>query len=149
MQKEILLQILDQSRNDCDRITAKINNSNAVYRLTPQTASVGFIYRHIGEATNVITQFFGFNNEIEATTLGQTDNGKHYDLEESRMLIDKAYSILEELIHETSDSAWLEEIETSLFGKLSRIKVFSITLFHISHHCGQIASAIVKGGKFQ
>ncbi|MCY1541002.1 hypothetical protein D9M68_766740 [compost metagenome] len=93
----------------------------------------------------MLGQFFGYKTDVAGTTLGQIDSGKAYDLETSRMLFEQGYFTLEKLINETPDEAWLEEIDTTWFGKISRIKLFSITLFHNSHHCGQIASAIVKG----
>src|SRR5699024_357621 len=80
MQKEILLQMVEQSRMDCFRTLQDIDADNADFRLTEQTASVGFIYRHIGEATNLITQFFGYKTDVEGITMGQTDTGKDYDL---------------------------------------------------------------------
>ncbi|MEX2437843.1 MAG: DinB family protein, partial [Candidatus Babeliales bacterium] len=116
--------------------------------LTEQTASVGFIYRHIGEATNLMAQFFGYNTDVEGTTMGQTDTGKDYDLETSRMLVEEGYATLEKLVNETAENEWLEEVDTSWFGTLSRINLLAITLFHNSHHYGQIASASVKGKKY-
>ena len=148
MQKQILLQIVEQNRKDCFRILKKINTDNADFRLTEQTASVGFIYRHISEATNLMAQFFGYETDIEGTTMGQADTGKDYDLETSRKLVEEGYATLEKLINETTDDEWLEEVDTSWFGTLSRINLFAITLFHNSHHCGQIASTIVKGKKY-
>lgn len=148
MQKQILLQMVEQSRNDCFRILQDIDTDNADFRLTDQTASVGFIYRHIGEATNLMAQFFGYDTDVEGTTMGKTDTGKVYDLETSRMLVDRGYSNLEQLVNETSDNEWFEKVETSWFGELSKINLLAITLYHNSHHCGQIASAIVKGKKY-
>jgi uncharacterized damage-inducible protein DinB len=148
MHKQILLHMVEQSRMDCFRTLKNINTDNADFRLTEQTASVGFIYRHIGEATNLMAQFFGYKTDVEGTTMGQTDTGEDYDLETSRMLVEEGYNTLEELVKETSDEEWLEEIETTWFGKLPRINLFAITLYHNSHHCGQIASAIVKGKKY-
>lgn len=140
--------MVEQSRQDCFRILEDVNADNADYRLTEQTASVGFIYRHIGEATNLMAQFFGYETDVEGTTMGQIDKGKDYDLETSRMLVEKGYTKLEKLVDETSENEWLEKVETSWFGKLPRINLFAITLNHNSHHCGQIASAIVKGKRY-
>lgn len=147
MQNEILAQVLEQNRMDCSHFCKNITAENTDYRLTDQTASVGFIYRHIGEVTNLIAQFFGYKTEIEGTTIGQLDSGKQYDLETSRKYFEEGYNILKKMVVETSDKEWLEEIETTWFGKIQRIKLFSILLFHNSHHCGQISSAIVKGRK--
>ena len=148
MQKQILFQMVEQSRIGCFKILDDIHADNADFRLTEQTASVGFIYRHIGEATNLMAQFFGYKTGVEATTMGQSDTGESYDLETSRMLVKKGYTTLETLVNETSDDEWLEKVNTSWFGEISRINLLAITLYHNSHHCGQIASAIVKGKKY-
>lgn len=145
MQKEILLQMLEQNQKDCSYFCKNINAKNIDLRLTEQTASVGFIYRHIAETTNLIGQFFGYETMVEGTTIGQEDTGKQYDLETSRLLFQQGYSTFEKLVNETSDKEWLEDVETTWFGAISRIKLFSLTLFHNSHHCGQISSTIAKG----
>lgn len=147
MQKEILLQILEQNRIDCSHFCKNINAENIDLRLTEQTASVGFIYRHIGETTNLIGKFFGYETDVEGTTMGQKDTGIQYELEISRAYFENGYNTLEKLVANTTDNEWLEEIDTAWFGKLSRIKLFSILLFHNSHHCGQISSAVLKGKK--
>lgn len=145
MQKEILVQLLEQNRKDCSYFCKKINLENSSFRLTEQTASVGFIYRHIGETTNLIGGFLGCETDIEGTTLGRQDTGIQYDLEMSHIYFERGYNMLRKLVDETTDDKWLQEIDTPWFGRLSRIKLFSIVLFHNSHHCGQISSAILKG----
>jgi len=147
MQKEILLQILEQNQMDCSHFCKNISAENRDFRLTEQTASVGFIYRHIGETTNLIGEFFGYETDVEGTTMGQKDTGIQYDLETSRAYFENGYNTLKELVVNTADKEWLEEIDTTWFGKISRIKLFSILLFHNSHHCGQISSTILKGKK--
>lgn len=147
MQKEILLQMLEQNRIDCSHFCKNINAENVDFRLTEQTASVGFIYRHIGETTNLIGGFLGYETDVEGTTIGQKDTGTQYDLEVSRAYFENGYNTLEKLIVNTTDNEWLEEIDTAWFGKISRIKLLSILLFHNSHHCGQISSAVLKGKK--
>ncbi len=147
MQKEILLQMLEQNHKDCSYFCKNINEENMCFRLTEQTASIGFIYRHIAETTNLIAQFLGYETDIEGTTMGQEDKGIGYNLETSRMYFEEGYNTLNKLITNTTDDEWLEEVDTTWFGKISRIKLFSILLFHNSHHCGQISSAILKGRK--
>ena len=147
MQKEILLQLLEQNKKDCLYFCKNINEQTIDKRLANQTASVGFIYRHIGETMNLIGQFLGYKTDVAGTTIGQKDTGSQYDLKTSQMYFENGYNTLEKLVVNTTDKEWLEEIETTWFGKISRIKLFSILLFHNSHHCGQISSAILNGKK--
>ena len=79
--------------------------------------------------------------------MGESDSGREYDLKTSRNIFEQGYKTLEKLVNETNGNDWLEEIETPWFGKISRIKLYSLTLFHNAHHCGQIATAIKKGKK--
>jgi uncharacterized damage-inducible protein DinB len=145
MQKTILLQMLEQNKMDCSHFCKNINQENSTNRLIETTASVGFIYRHVGETTNLIGQFFGYETTVEGTTIGQKDIGKFYDLETSRQYFENGYSTLQKLVNNTPDTDWLVEIDTTWFGKISRIRLLSLLLFHNSHHCGQISSAIAKG----
>ena len=84
MQKEIVSEILRQnqftSHFSFDRVTAE----NASLRLNDKTASIGFIYRHIGETMNLFGQFLGIPTDVTNTTMGQTDNGQGLDVEVSR-----------------------------------------------------------------
>lgn len=148
MHKEILFQMLEQNRKDCTYFCKNINAGNIDFRLTEQTASIGFIYRHIGETIHLLAQFFGYQTDVEDTTMGQSDARNEYDLKTSQDIFERGYKTLEKLVNETTENDWTEDIETPWFGKISRIKLYSIILFHNAHHCGQIASAIVKGQKF-
>jgi hypothetical protein len=148
MYKTILLQQLEQSKKDCSRLLGKITPENAGFRLTEKTASVGFIYRHIGEALVLLAQSFGHKTNVPGTTMGKPDAGTEYDLNESKQILEEGYAALEKHVNQASEKEWLEEIDNAWFGRISRIKLYSITVFHNSYHCGQIASALVKGKRF-
>lgn len=149
MQKNIIHEILEQSKLTGSFALNKINSENIHFRLNEKAASVGFIYRHIGETTNTFGQFLGIKTNVVNTTLLQNDTGKMYDIETSRALIERGYLMLEKLVNEMPDEDWLEKIETPFFGTVSKIRLFSHILFHISHHCGQISSTIAKGKYFE
>ena len=123
MQKELLLDMLAQNT---------------------QAASVGFIYRHIGETINLFGWFFGIPTDVQNTTMGQQDTGQHYDLETSHKMVEKGYKTLHQYILDTPDSAWLDPIDTPFFGTVSRIRLFSHILFHTSHHAGQISLTLSR-----
>ena len=145
MQKEILREVLVQNMTTCSFAFEKITEENAMLRLNQQAASVGFIFRHIGETMNLFGQFFGVPTEVRNTTMGQTDSGETYDVATSRSLVDKGYAIFSKLVEEEPEQAWLEQIETPFFGSVSRVRLFSHVLFHNSHHAGQISMTLAKG----
>ncbi len=145
MQKELLREILSQNQLSCSFAFQKINNETVNLRLNPSAASVGFMYRHIGETMNLFGFFFGLPSTVTNTTMGEKDENKSYNLEESHRMVQKGFKMLEKLIEKSTDSSWNDEIDTPFFGKVSKIKLFSHVLFHNSHHAGQIALTIAKG----
>jgi hypothetical protein len=59
MQKEILLEMVKQNQFTSHFSFDKVTEENASLRLNDKTASIGFIYRHIGETISLFGQFFG------------------------------------------------------------------------------------------
>jgi uncharacterized damage-inducible protein DinB len=145
MQREFLQNIIAQNQLTCSFAFKKISNENAGFRLNKQAASVGFIYRHIGETINLFSTFFGCPTDVLNTTMGQTDNGQGKNIEESRQLVEKGYGVWQQIIEITPDEEWLTLIDTPFFGKVTKLRLFSHVLFHNSHHCGQISLTISKG----
>ncbi|GGD75549.1 hypothetical protein GCM10011514_44340 [Emticicia aquatilis] len=145
MQKELLAEMLVQNQFTNSFAFEKITNENLHKRLNEQAASVGFIYRHIGETMNLFGYFFGIPSEVPNTTMGQQDIGQDFDLETSQTYVAKGYEMLKKLVEETTDEDWLTEIDTPFFGKVSKIRLFSHVLFHNSHHGGQISLTLSKG----
>lgn len=94
---------------------------------------------------NLFGLFLGVQTDVQNTTMGQQDTGQHFDLNTSRHLVEEGYETLEKLIEDTSDSAWLDPIETPFFGTVSRMRLFSHVLFHTSSHAGQISLTLAKG----
>jgi uncharacterized damage-inducible protein DinB len=147
MQKEILLEILKQNQFTSHFSLDRVNEQSAALRLNDKAASVGFIYRHIGETMNLFGQFFGVPTDVTNTTMGQTDNGQAFDLEQSRDLISRGYGVLKGLVENSADEDWLKPVDTPFFGTVSRIRLFAHVLFHNSHHAGQISMTLAKGSK--
>jgi hypothetical protein len=87
MQKEILLEILKQNQFTSHFSFDRVSEENASHRLNDKTASIGFIYRHIGETMNLFGQFLGILTDVINTTIGQTDNGQVFEVEYSRPLL--------------------------------------------------------------
>ena len=145
MQKAVLLEMVRQneltSRFSLDRVT----EANARLRLNERAASIGFVFRHIGETMNLFGQMLGIPTDVKNTTIGRVDEGAAYDVAQSRELIQRGYRTLEALVERGSDADWLEPIETPFFGTVPRIRLFAHVLFHTSHHAGQISLTLAKG----
>jgi uncharacterized damage-inducible protein DinB len=145
MEKEIFKDLLAQNRLSCSYAFTKVNQENVSKTLNENTASVGFIYRHVGETMLQFGYFFGMPSEIQNTTLGRQDEGQGKNFEESKKLMEQGFKLLEEIIESTPSSGWSEIVETPFFGAVSKTRLFSHILYHNSYHAGQIALALKRG----
>jgi uncharacterized damage-inducible protein DinB len=145
MQKEILLEMVKQNQFTSHFSFDKVTEENAGLKLNDKTASIGFIYRHIGETISLFGQFFGIPTDVKNTTIGQIDQGQHYDVGQSRELIEQGYKMLQNLVETSTGEDWLKPVDTPFFGTVSRARLFAHVLFHNSHHAGQISMTLAKG----
>jgi uncharacterized damage-inducible protein DinB len=147
MQKDVLLEIVKQNQFTSHFSFDRITEENASLRLNDKTASIGFIYRHIGETINLFGQFFGIPTDVKNTTMGQIDKGEHYDVGHSRELIERGYQMLRDLVENSTDEDWLKPVDTPFFGTVSRARLFAHVLYHNSHHAGQISMTLTNGSR--
>jgi len=145
MGTEIFKDLLAQNIISCGFSLNMVNSENVSKSLNENTASVGFIYRHIGETMLMFGYFFGKPSNIQNTTMGKQDEGQGKDFEESKKLIEQGFKLLDEIIESTPISEWSEIVQTPFFGAVSKIRLFSHILYHNSYHSGQIALAIKRG----
>ena len=146
MEQAILLEMVTQNRYTSSFTFNRITAENARYRVNDRTASVGFIYRHLGEALCRFGNFLGAPSDVVNTTMGREDEGEAFDLATSRQLVEQGYQMLERVIRETSAEGWLETVDTPFFGTVSKARMFAHALFHTSHHAGQISLTLSRGG---
>jgi len=145
MGTEIFKELLAQNIISCGFSLNMVNSENVSKSLNENTASVGFIYRHIGETMLMFGYFFGKPSNIQNTTMGKQDEGQGQDFEESKKLIEQGFKLLDEIIESTPISEWSEIVQTPFFGAVSKIRLFSHILYHNSYHSGQIVLAIKRG----
>ena len=145
--RAVLSEILRQNQFTTHFALDKVSKENASLKLNEKTASIGFIYRHIGETMNLFGQFLGIPTDVTNTTIGQTDNGQGSDVEYSRQLISKGFAALQGLIENSADEDWLKTVDTPFFGTVTRARLFAHALFHNAHHAGQISLTLAKESK--
>jgi uncharacterized damage-inducible protein DinB len=145
MEKEILEEMLAQNRKSCSYAFESITEESSSRRVNRHAASIGFIYRHIGESMSLFGLFFGRQTDVENTTMGKQDEGQHFDLETSHRLVESGYAMLAALVDETPEEAWLDPIETPFFGTVTRVRLFAHVLYHTAHHAGQISLSLARG----
>jgi uncharacterized damage-inducible protein DinB len=144
MIQNILREILEQNLKTCSYTFNEIKEENLSYRLNNKTATVGFIYRHIGEIMLLYGNFFGIPSRIQNTTMGQQDEGQGKNLKESEELIKNGFKMLHQIIETTEEESWRDLIDTPFFGKVSKSKLFSHILFHNTYHAGQIGLTLKR-----
>jgi hypothetical protein len=135
MNKDILLELLKQNQFTSHFSLDRVTEENARLRLNGRTASIGFIYRHIGETIHLFGQFFGVATDVKNTTMGQIDNGQHEDVAYSRELIERGYQMLKSLVENSSEEDWMKPVDTPFFGTVSRVRLFGHIRFHTSKSC--------------
>jgi uncharacterized damage-inducible protein DinB len=145
MQKDVLLEIVKQNQHTSHFSFERVTEENANLRLNDTTASIGFIYRHIGETIHLFGQFFGMPTDVKNTTMGEIDTGQHHDVSHSRELIERGYKMLQEVVENSPEEDWLKPIDTPFFCTVSRVRLLAHVLFHTSHHAGQISLTLSKG----
>ncbi len=144
MEQSLFKELLAQNIQSCSYAFDAITEENNSSKLNESAASVGFIFRHVGETMLLFGYFFGIPTEATNTTMGKQDTGQGKDLSTSRQLLEKGYALLEQIITTTSDAAWFEPVETPFFGTVSKARLFSHILYHNSYHAGQVALTIKR-----
>ena len=147
MKKELFSDLLKQNIQSCSYAFDAITEENSSYRLNENTASVGFIFRHVAETMALFGYFFGIPTDATNTTMGTQDTGQGKDLSTSRELLQKGYALLEQIISSTPSEGWFEPVETPFFGTVSKARLFSHILYHNSYHAGQVALTIKRASK--
>uniref|UniRef100_UPI0040486205 DinB family protein n=1 Tax=Algoriphagus sp. TaxID=1872435 RepID=UPI0040486205 len=147
MEKELFSDLLKQNIQSCSYAFDAITEENSSYRLNENTASVGFIFRHVAETMALFGYFFGIPTDATNTTMGTQDTGQGKDLSTSRELLQKGYALLEKIISSTPSEGWFEPVETPFFGTVSKARLFSHILYHNSYHAGQVALTIKRASK--
>lgn len=124
----------------------KMTPENYRNRLTPETASAGFIALHAAEAMhNFAYMIFGREVTIRTRAVGGvSDTGEPIDLDELKQFVADSYTMIAEQITTVPDEKWAEVIATP-FGDTPRLGVLAFLMHHNSYHAGQIAQAVKKG----
>lgn len=127
----------------------KLTLDNYRNRLTPATASAGFIALHTAEAMHRFAKMI-FNRDITIpfqATGGVSDVGEPLDLASVQRTVDESFAMVAHEIQQMSENQW-EEITPTPFGEVTRLSVLGFLMHHNSYHAGQITQALKKGQSF-
>lgn len=149
MTTEFLTQLWQINQASVGGPIGKLTAENYRNRLTPATASAGFIALHTAEAMHRFAKMiFGRELTIQPQTIGGVaDDGRTLDLASVQQAVEDAFAMVAGHIGQTSDEQWAEIIATP-FGEVPRSSVLAFLMHHNSYHAGQIAQAVKKGQPF-
>lgn len=150
MTTELLSQIWLANQNAAQGPIRKLTPDNYRNRLTPETASAGFIALHTAEVLHrFASMLFGRDVTIELQAVGGvSDEGKPLDLDTVQQLVTDSFAMIADHIPQTTDAQWAEIIP-SPFGDVSRMQGLVFLMHHNSYHAGQIAQAVKKGKVYE
>ena len=141
---QLIKLLIEQNQFTCNFALDKISSENLHWKLNEQAASIGFIFRHLGEAQLRLGTFLGEQTEVSNTTMGFQDTGQGADLEASRHLVEAGYGMLFSLAAERDSEWWMGTTSTPFFGEIERIRMLGHILNHNAHHTGQIALVLSR-----
>lgn len=136
-----LIQLWQEGRTRLTQQLPKIQEADLSKRLHPDSNSIGFLLRHIGEIEHLFSKnVFGMPVEAKVFTLGvEKDKGTFVNLPELLAYIGQAENILREAFEAQSDEAWETEVHTKEFGTKTKQEALARILTHTAYHAGQIA----------
>ncbi|MBD2756889.1 DinB family protein [Spirosoma validum] len=149
MKTEFVSQIWQLSQGPALGPTRKLTPANYRNRLTPETASAGFIALHTAEVMHRFANIL-FDHPINIpiqTMGGVSDEGSPLNLPAVQQLVEDSFAMISDQIQHLPDAAWAETV-TSPFGELPRLQVLMFLIHHNSYHAGQLAQAVKKGRVF-
>lgn len=136
--RDILLALLDQYILSNSFALNQLKPENGSLKLNDQSASAGFMLRHMAETTDLFGFFPGLPPRFGNTTMGASDTGQGREVEESHEMLRLSLEKLREYLLTASDGELQQDIDTPFFGTVSRLRLIGHVLFHNSYHSGQI-----------
>ena len=146
MTTELLTKLWQINQTTVSGPIRKMTPDNYRNRLTPETASAGFIALHTAEAMHRFAHML-FGHEVTMqmqATGGISDTEAPLELSYVQSMVDDSFAMIANYIQQTSDEQWAEIIPTP-FGETPRMGVLVFLMHHNSYHSGQIVQAVKKG----
>ncbi len=147
-QTEAILELWLESRTRLTNQFAQITAADLLKRLHPQSNSIGFLLKHIGEVEQLFARnVFGLDIKGTVETLGVgKDKSQYTNLEELLEYLANSHTYLEQAINNVLPDEWNEEITTKEFGTRTKAQAIGRITSHTAYHAGQIG-IILKYGK--
>ena len=145
---DLMLTLWEEGRTRLTQLLPGITSADLSRRLHPQSNSLGWLLRHIGEVEHLFAKnVFGEPIEVRASTIGPTakDHGQFTDLGELLAHLEDAHRVLRAAFARPTEDDWALYIETKEFGRKTKAEALARISTHTAWHGGQI-SLILKYG---
>jgi len=145
---ELMLALWEEGRTRLTNLLPGIIPADLPRRLHPNSNSLGWLLRHIGEVEHLFAKnVFGEPIEVRASTIGGLikDHGQFNDLDSLLAHLEEAQRVLRAAFEKQTDADWEEYVETKEFGRKTKAEALARISTHTAWHGGQI-SLILKYG---
>ena len=146
---ELMLGLWEEGRTRLTNLLPGITPADLSRSLHPQSNSLGWLLRHIGEVEHLFAKnVFGEPIEVRASTIGPLakDHGQFTDLDDLIAHLEDAHRVLRASFEKQTDVDWEMYIETKEFGRKTKAEALARISTHTAWHGGQI-SLILKYGQ--
>ena len=136
-----LLQMFLMARSRLINILQNISENDLTKKLAPESNSIGFLLRHIGEVEQLFAKnVFGLDIRVTANTIGKTkDMGRFTNQKELFENLVIAEDALKKAILAQEPEDWSRNVTTAEFGTITKAEALSRIISHTAYHTGQIA----------
>lgn len=147
-QTEVLLQLWLEARTRLSNQFPGIRETDLLKRLHPQSNSIGFLLKHMGEVEQLFARnVFGLDIRASIETLGVgKDKSQYTNLDELIAYLEESKGFLEQAINLVLPDDWAQEVTTKEFGTRTKAAALGRITSHTAYHAGQIG-IIVKYGQ--
>lgn len=146
-QTQVLYNLWLEARTRLSNQFPGIQETDLLKRLHPQSNSIGFLLKHIGEVEQLFARnVFGLDIRASIETLGVgKDKSQYIHLQELISYLDESKKHLEEAILKIGPDNWNEEITTKEFGTRTKAAALGRITSHTAYHAGQIGIILKYG----
>ena len=136
-----MLALWAEGRTRLTNLLPGITPADLPRRLHPQSNSLGWLLRHIGEVEHLFAKnVFGEPIEVRASTIGPLakDHGQFTDLDALLAHLADAQRVLHAALERQTEADWEAYIETREFGRKTKAEALGRIATHTAWHAGQM-----------
>ena len=138
---QTFLQMFLMVRSRRINLLPNISEHDLSKKLAPESNSIGFLLRHIGEVEQLFAKnVFCLDIKVTANTIGKSkDMGRFTNQMELFENLSITEDALKKAILAQEHEDWNKNVTTAEFGIVTKAEALSRIISHSAYHTGQIA----------